>query len=110
MPAKKAPAKKTEEKKSEPATKTVTKEVPVVAPVHVDDSTARSDEDARVGQFAKVISGEHAGRYGVLDTVATYNTENGYPDSVVLVTRDAASENLVVNYADLRPAVAGGRV
>ncbi len=81
-----------------------------LVPVHVDSTTARSDDDARVGQFARVVSGKHQGRYGVFDTVAEYNDKDGYPKTVILVTRDEHAERLVVNYSDLRPAEPGGRV
>jgi hypothetical protein len=79
-------------------------------PVHVDSTTARSDKDALVGQFARVESGKHQGRYGVFDTVAEYDKKDGYPKTVILVTRDEHAERLVVNYSDLRPALPGGRV
>lgn len=78
-------------------------------PVHVDSTTARSDNDALAGHFAKVVSGKHQGRYGVFDTVAEYNDQDGYPKRVILVTRDEHAERLVVNYSDLRPAEAGFR-
>jgi hypothetical protein len=81
-----------------------------VQPVHVDATTARSDDDALVGQFAKVVSGKHQGRYGVFDTVAEFDKQDGYPKTVILVTRDEHAERIVVNYSDLRPSLAGGRV
>ena len=77
-------------------------------PVHVDSTTARSDEDARVGQFAKVVSGKHQGRYGVFDHVSEYKT-NGYPKKIVIFTRDEHNEPIVVDYKDARPAEAGFR-
>jgi hypothetical protein len=67
-----------------------------------------SDTDARVGQFARVVSGEHAGRYGVVEAVASAEGD-GTPKTVSFRTRDADNAVLVVNYADLVPADAGGR-
>jgi hypothetical protein len=75
---------------------------------HIDSTNARDDLDARVGHFVQAVNGEHQGRYGVLDSVATVGTD-GYPSSVVVVTRDDENEYIVVDYADLVPAEAGER-
>lgn len=92
-------AAKKKEKKAKKAAKAVT---------HIDSTTARDDADARVGHFVQAISGEHKGRYGVLDSVATVGSD-GYPSTVIVVTRDDDAEHIVVDYGDLVPAEAGER-
>lgn len=89
-------AKKKEKKK---AAKAVT---------HIDSTNARDDLDARVGHFVQAVDGEHQGRYGVLDSVATVG-KDGFPSTVVVVTRDDENEYIIVNYGDLVPAEAGER-
>jgi hypothetical protein len=81
-----------------------------VSGVAVDGSVyrGRGDDDAITGRFCTVVSGEHQGRYGVLQNTATL-TANGWPELVVVRTRDAEDENLVVRYEDIRPAQAGRR-
>ena len=80
-------------------------------PITVDNYTRRSDDDVLQNGFAYVIAGEHQGRYGhfhdVIDTEA-----DGYPRTVLFVTRDENAERLRVAYKDLRPATdrpRGGR-
>jgi hypothetical protein len=69
---------------------------------------ARSDNDVLTNTFCKVIAGPYAGRYGVYITTASLGAD-GWPDQVVVRTRDAEDENIVVAYADIRPDVAGRR-
>ncbi|HTA98665.1 MAG TPA: hypothetical protein VK730_13615 [Solirubrobacteraceae bacterium] len=68
----------------------------------------RTDDDVLTGTFCRVIAGEHQGRYGVFTNTATI-TLDGWPATVIVRTRDDRDENLTVNYADIRPAAAGGR-
>jgi hypothetical protein len=68
----------------------------------------RSDDDALTNQFARVVAGDNVGRYGVFTKTLSIG-EDGYPDKVLLHTRDDRDEDLEVDYADLRPAKAGGR-
>lgn len=67
----------------------------------------RAVHEAQVGHFAEAVTGDHSGRYGVLDNVSV--DKYGVPTTGVLRTRDSRSERLVVNYSDLRPARAGRR-
>lgn len=68
----------------------------------------RTDDDVLTNHFCNVISGPQAGRYGVYTNTASLG-DDGYPDEVVVRTRDAVDENLIVKYSDIRPALAGGR-
>jgi hypothetical protein len=68
----------------------------------------RTDDDVLTGTFCRVIAGEHQGRYGVFTNTATI-TLDGWPATVTVRTRDDRDENITVNYADIRPAQAGGR-
>ena len=91
------------------AKKKTKKETEVAKPVpHVDSTTARSDSDARVGAFVNVVKGKHKGRYGVLETVVTLG-KDGYPDAVIVVSRDEHADRIVASYDDLVPAEAGER-
>ena len=79
-------------------------------PVNPDNKYRRSDQDAPMNSFVDVVSGTYAGRYGVLERAATYNTgTDGYPNTVIVRSRDARNELLVCNYTDLRPSVPGKR-
>jgi len=69
---------------------------------------ARSDNDVLTNTFCKVIAGPYTGRYGVYITTASLGAD-GWPAEVVVRTRDAEDENIVVAYADIRPDVAGRR-
>lgn len=69
---------------------------------------ARSDNDVLTNSFCKVIAGPYTGRYGVFWSTASLGAD-GWPSEVVVRTRDAEDENIVVNYADIRPDVAGRR-
>jgi hypothetical protein len=68
----------------------------------------RSDDDVLSGHFCDVVAGPYEGRYGVLESTGTLETD-GYPSEVVVATRDAEAENILVNYADIRPAESGRR-
>lgn len=69
---------------------------------------ARSDDDVLTNSFCKVIAGPYAGRYGVFWSTASLGAD-GWPSEVVVRTRDAEDENIVVSYADIRPDIAGRR-
>lgn len=73
-----------------------------------DATDQRNDSDVMYGHFARVVSGPHEGRYGVLDYVESTG-KDGYPDRVIFRTRDDEAELLTVKYTDLRPAPAGLR-
>lgn len=80
-----------------------------VKPVVVNQYTRRSDNDALLGSWVDVVSGEHAGRRGAYVDDDTHG-EDGYPERVIVRTRDAENELIVVNYSDIRPsAYTGGR-
>ena len=64
--------------------------------------TQPDDDQATVGAFVDVVSGDHEGRYGVL-------VEAHSLDRAIVRTRDANNELLVTAYSDLRPAEAGRR-
>lgn len=79
---------------------------PAATPVRVDNRNARSDKDAYEGSFVKVIAGDHEGAEGVFQQVASYNTDDGYPDQIVVkFTADPAhaAELATVNYSDVVP-------
>lgn len=65
-------------------------------------------EHPATNTFCKVVAGPHQGRYGVLQSTANIGAD-GWPDQVVVRTRDAEDENIVVAYSDIRPDVAGRR-
>lgn len=77
--------------------------------VKTDDGTVTPQTDpnwdgfAALNGFVTVTGGEHAGRYGVARGV----TRDG--KQVVVITRDAESERITVDYTDLQPDVAGRR-
>jgi hypothetical protein len=68
----------------------------------------RDDNDVLSGHFCDVVDGPYAGRYGVLESTGTLGID-GYPDEVVVLTRDADAENILVSYADIRPSASGRR-
>lgn len=68
----------------------------------------RDDNDAVTDRFCRVVSGEYTGRYGVYLSTASLGAD-GWPETIVVRTRDAEDENLVVNYSDCRPSVPGKR-
>ena len=83
---------------------------PAVQPVLVNQYTRRSGDDALLGSWVDVVSGEHEGRRGQYVDDASHDPQTGYPDEVLVRTRDANNELLAVKYADIRPsAYTGGR-
>lgn len=77
--------------------------------VHVNDASAFLPEgSANIGEFATVTGGEHQGRYGVVEQVATFDSK-GWPKEVIFRTRDADSARLTVKYSDLKASEAGHR-
>ncbi len=77
--------------------------------VHVNDVGAYLPEgNANIGEFATVTKGENQGRYGVVESVATFDSK-GWPKEVIFRTRDAESERLTVKYSDLKASEAGHR-
>ena len=86
---------------------------PQAAPVTVDHSTRRDDNDALEGHFAKVVDGEHAGQTGVFSQVLEYDPQTGYPALVLIDFRDAnyTYAQAPVRYGSIRPAAPylGGR-
>lgn len=91
---------KVEAKKSTGAAKTAKEKVK--KPDVLDDLHTQEYDHATPGHFVDVVSGPHEGRYGVL-------VENAEGENVVVRTRDASSERILVKYGDLRPAPPGGR-
>jgi ribosomal protein S4E len=73
-----------------------------------DFAVDTTDDNARIGQFVYVAKGKHEGRYGVLETVVTQDSDN-WPETVVVVSRDDNAERIVVDYSDLLPADSGVR-
>lgn len=69
----------------------------------------RTDDDVLSGNFCRVVSGEHQGRYGVFVGTSTVFVNDGWPATVTVRTRDDRDELILVNYADIRPAQPGGR-
>lgn len=99
------------EQPADPAEETVTQESPApprATGTLLHDHNRRSDNDAFVGRFARVVGGEHEGRYGVVDSISEFGAD-GLPKTAVFRTRDANDERLEVAYEHLRPAEAGGR-
>jgi hypothetical protein len=68
----------------------------------------RDDDDVLTNSFAMIVSGEHAGRYVVVGSTSERG-KDGWPTKVLVRTRDARDELLVVAYEDLRPAPSGRR-
>lgn len=68
----------------------------------------RTDDDAILNQFVTIVEGPYAGRYAVYQQTLT-SGEDGYPETVLVRTRDDRDESLVVDYSHLRPAAPGGR-
>lgn len=68
----------------------------------------RTDDDVLTGGFATLIRGPYQGRTVVLQQTVTRGPD-GYPDQVIVKTRDDRDEPLLVHYENLRPATAGGR-
>lgn len=84
-------------------------ETTTVQPVHVDQRTRRSDDDALEGHFVDIIDGDDKGRRGTFDRVTEYGTD-GYPKRILVITRDERNEPLDVPYEYARPTTyLGGR-
>ena len=80
-----------------------------VEPVQVNHFNRRSGDDALHGSFVDVVSGEHKDRRGHYFHDVSHG-EDGYPDRVLIRTRDADNLILEVGYSDIRPTpYLGGR-
>lgn len=66
------------------------------------------DSEPEVGTFVKVIAGKHEGRYGVLHAISL-ETDDGWPLTTTVRTRDDRDELIPVKYKHLRPDTAGKR-
>lgn len=77
--------------------------------IHMDQFGQRDDSDVLFGSFARVTSGDHEGRFGTFESVATVD-KDGYPVLVLVRFRDSGSETAEVPYADLAPVERGVRV
>ena len=75
---------------------------PAKVPTPFADHTTAADALPSPHQFVRVTKDKHEGRYGVVLEAAN-DTE------VVVRTRDADHMRIVVKYADLEVAEAGGR-
>ena len=83
---------------------------PAAKPIVVSNFTKRSDDDALLGSWVDVVSGDYAGRRGAYVDDAGHDPQTGYPSQVIVRTRDAENELIVVDYGDIRPsAYTGGR-
>jgi hypothetical protein len=87
-----------------------TETAPPADPVEVDNHNRRSDDDALYGSFVDVVSGDHEGRRGAYEQTLSHDAKTGYPATILVRTRDAQNEGLVVNYGDVRTSeYTGGR-
>lgn len=76
-------------------------------PVVVDNLTKRSDDDTLLGGWLDIVSGEYSGRFGTY--VATVSHDgSGYPEQIVVRTRDADNLLVEVAYSDTRPSPRNG--
>lgn len=76
-------------------------------PVVVDNLTKRSDDDTLLGGWLDIVSGEYSGRFGTY--VATVSHDgSGYPETIVVRTRDADNLLVEVAYSDTRPSPRNG--
>lgn len=98
---------------SEPAAPPAGDETPsasAAVPVVVDNRTRRDDNDALLGSFVDVVSGEHQGRFGAYVADIENDASTGYPALVLVRTRDADNLLIEVLYQDIRPSQrTGGR-
>lgn len=77
--------------------------------VKVDSKTRRSGDDALLGSFVKVVAGPYRFRSGHYYEDVSHGPD-GYPDRVLVRTRDSDNLRIEVDYKDLRPTVyLGGR-
>lgn len=78
-------------------------------PMIVGTVRQRSDEDALLGHWVDVVSGEYQGKFGQFFDVAE-SDKDGIPKTALVRTRDAQAEVIRVAYGDLRPSErTGGR-
>ena len=83
---------------------------PKALPVTVNNYTRRHGDEQVLGGWVDVVGGDHAGKYGAYIQDVTNDPTDGYPETVLVRTRDADNELIEVNYADTRPSVrTGGR-
>ncbi len=75
---------------------------PVSKAKDVSSAERNPDETTTIGNFLEVVSGPHAGRYGIY-------LSDGDPGQIVVRTRDDNDDNLLVNLTDTRPTRAGRR-
>ena len=87
------------------ATKDESAQAASATPVRVDNKSRRSDKDGLEGHFVRVVTGEHEGSVGVFQSVESYNTDDGYPDQIIVKFTDPAydAELAVLPYADVVP-------
>lgn len=79
-----------------------------VQPVVVDLATKRDDNDPILGSWVDVVSGEYQGRYGSYVSTVTHDPSTGYPDRVMIKTRDKDDMYVELDYSDLRPSERNG--
>jgi hypothetical protein len=80
-----------------------------VDPVVVNQFTRRSGDDALPGSWVDIIAGEHEGRRGAYVGDVSHG-QDGYPDRVLVRTRDADNLLIEVGYGEVRPSsYTGGR-
>lgn len=85
------------------------KQKPATPPVTVNNFTRRSGDDAILGTFVAVVAGKYRGRRGNYFEDVSHG-KDGYPDLVLVRSRDADNAVLEVKYSDIRPtSYLGGR-
>ena len=67
----------------------------------------QSDEDTLLGGWLDIVSGEYAGRFGSYVATVTHDS-SGYPENIIVRTRDADNLLLEVAYSDTRPSPRNG--
>ncbi len=100
-----------------PAAKTKKAPAKEKAPVQTDRTLSpgtgvylapRDDNDVIFGHFCRVTEGEHEGLYGVYEDNATLG-DDGYPETVLVRTRDDDSRLITVPYSSIARDRAGRR-
>ena len=78
--------------------------------VQVNQYNRRHGDEPLFGSWVDVVAGEHAGRRGHYHHDVSHAAD-GYPERVLVRSRDADNLDLEVNYSDIRPAndFRGGR-
>lgn len=76
-------------------------------PVVVDNLTKRTDDDTLLGGWLDIVSGEYSGRFGSYVATVTHD-KDGYPDNIIVRTRDADNLLVEVAYSDTRPSPRNG--